>query len=117
MKHVTTGLPTHLHLRLSERIRSASRARDGVRGRGLPSLGERDELAERLKKALEDDLCGWEWEQQDVPNFHTGSARMARPMRRPVLRNTMCVLLSQHVETGVCFATLMALQGGAKWWC
>ncbi|KAK9787629.1 hypothetical protein WJX73_006766 [Symbiochloris irregularis] len=42
-----------------------------LENRGLPALGEPDELARRLQKALSDECCGWEWEQQDTPGFHS----------------------------------------------
>ncbi|KAK9829027.1 hypothetical protein WJX72_003488 [[Myrmecia] bisecta] len=38
--------------------------------RGIPSLGSKQELTERLQAALTDEICEWEWETGDVPNFH-----------------------------------------------
>ncbi|KAL0020200.1 hypothetical protein WJX79_010998 [Trebouxia sp. C0005] len=38
--------------------------------RGLPSVGGKEELAERLQSALQAEICEWEWETGDVPEFH-----------------------------------------------
>ncbi|DBB04815.1 TPA: hypothetical protein ACH3X3_010105 [Trebouxia sp. C0006] len=38
--------------------------------RGLPSVGGKEELAERLQSALCNEICEWEWETGDVPEFH-----------------------------------------------
>ena len=40
--------------------------------RGLPSVGGKEELAERLQSALQAEICEWEWETGDVPEFHCG---------------------------------------------
>ncbi len=40
--------------------------------RGLPSVGGKEELAERLQSALCNEICEWEWETGDVPEFHCG---------------------------------------------
>ncbi len=40
--------------------------------RGLPSVGGKEELAERLQSALKDEICEWDWEAGDVPEFHCG---------------------------------------------
>lgn len=40
--------------------------------RGLPSVGAKEEVAERLQNALQAEICEWEWETGDVPEFHCG---------------------------------------------
>lgn len=40
--------------------------------RGLPSAGGKEELTDRLQCALQDEICQWEWESGDVPEFHCG---------------------------------------------
>lgn len=40
--------------------------------RGLPSVGGKEELSERLQSALQAEICEWEWEAGEVPDFHCG---------------------------------------------
>lgn len=42
--------------------------------RGLPSAGCKEDLAERLQCALQAEICEWEWESGDVPEFHCGES-------------------------------------------
>lgn len=45
--------------------------------RGLPSVGGKEELAERLQQALTEELCEWKWEKGVQP-LRSG-ARACRP--------------------------------------
>ena len=40
--------------------------------RGLPSVGAKEELIGRLQNSLQAEICEWEWETGDVPEFHCG---------------------------------------------
>ena len=40
--------------------------------RGLPYVGGKEELSERLQSALQAEICEWEWEAGEVPDFHCG---------------------------------------------
>ena len=40
--------------------------------RGLPSVGAKEELIDRLQNSLQAEICEWEWETGDVPEFHCG---------------------------------------------
>ena len=41
--------------------------------RGMPSVGGKEELADRLHSALQAEICEWDWESGDVPEFHCGN--------------------------------------------
>jgi hypothetical protein len=45
-----------------------------LENRGLPAIGEKEELTERLHAALSEEICGFEWEAGDVPACHAGGA-------------------------------------------
>ena len=51
--------------------------------RGLPSVGGKEELADRLHSALQAEICEWEWEQGDVPEFHCGKAPLTHVLLHP----------------------------------
>lgn len=46
--------------------------------RGLPSAGCKEDLADRLQSALQAEICEWEWESGDVPDFHCGNSRSSK---------------------------------------
>ena len=48
--------------------------------RGLPSVGAKEELADRLQTALQAEICEWEWETGDVPEFHCGQPQPSRTL-------------------------------------
>lgn len=43
-----------------------------LENRGMPSIGHKEELTERLQAALSEEICQFEWEQGEVPACHSG---------------------------------------------
>lgn len=43
-----------------------------LENRGLPSIGGKEQLTERLQAALSEEICEFEWETGDVPACHAG---------------------------------------------
>jgi hypothetical protein len=43
-----------------------------LENRGLPSIGDKQSLTERLQGALCEEICEFEWEQGEVPACHAG---------------------------------------------
>ncbi|CAK0782930.1 hypothetical protein CVIRNUC_006125 [Coccomyxa viridis] len=41
-----------------------------LENRGIPSIGEKEELTDRLQAVLSEEICEFEWEQGDVPGCH-----------------------------------------------
>lgn len=44
-----------------------------LENRGLPSIGDKQSLTERLQGALCEEICEFEWEQGEVPACHAGA--------------------------------------------
>ena len=44
-----------------------------LENRGLPSIGQKERLTQRLQAALSEEICEFEWEAGEVPACHAGA--------------------------------------------
>lgn len=79
--------------------------------RGLPSAGCKEDLADRLQSALQAEICEWEWESGDVPEFHCGMTLHAKTPQQHGFRSSRqpsCAYAGFHTHIVVFNASLYA---------